>query len=71
MGHYDDQYEEEDRKRAERADEQQKALHATSKAWLHERIDAGSFDDILFLKELVFNLNDYRGYFKILDKKRP
>lgn len=70
MTHYDEQYEEENKKYAKQAEEARLRKVANSKGWLHERINQLNDDDLFFAQELLSNLAEYRGFFNILDRNR-
>lgn len=70
MGHYDEFYDEEDRKRLEEYNRTCAARNIEQKDTLCSIIDSLDYDDTDFAQELLTNLDSYKGFFKILDRSR-
>ena len=70
MGHYDEQYEEEEDKRLIEINNRLAAEDAERKAKLCSAIRGYNREDAKFIQEITDNLESYKGFFSILDRSR-
>ena len=72
MGYYDDIYTKAEREEVET--ETHERLHKIRilglKDILHKKIEEFTDAELEFAKEVLVNLNDYKGFFAILDRSR-